>query len=84
MKNRVLQQMIRVNQAGEIGADAIYKGQLQALRMTSTIKPTVEGMHSQELKHLAYFNASIGKNRVRPSIMLPLWYGFGYGLGVVV
>lgn len=80
---KMFQQILRINQAGEVGADAIYKGQLLTLsKHTSHIKPTVQHMHDQEIKHLDYFNRGVSENRVRPSLLLPLWTAAGYTLGI--
>lgn len=74
--------MIRVNQAGEYGAKRIYEGQLSVLGRSSC-SPLLEHMKNQEEKHLAKFNDMLVKNRVRPTLLQPLWHVAGYALGVV-
>ncbi len=39
-------------------------------------------MWEQEKKHLYSFNRILGENRVRPSMLTPVWEGLGYALGV--
>ena len=41
-KNKIISEMIRVNQAGEFGAQKIYEGQLTVLKNDKTIKKMSE------------------------------------------
>lgn len=77
-----IDQMIRVNHAGEYGALRIYAGQLHVLKETQS-GPIIEEMRAQEEKHLAYFTKEIRTRRVRPTLLSPLWHGLGFALGVV-
>ncbi|XP_023321425.1 5-demethoxyubiquinone hydroxylase, mitochondrial [Eurytemora carolleeae] len=72
--------MIRVDHAGEYGADRIYAGQLAVLGHTD-IGPKISEMWEQEKEHLATFNRYIPEYRVRPTALLPLWHVAGYALG---
>ena len=65
-----INQMIRVNQAGEYGAVQIYKGQLRVLK-GKEVQETIDHMLEQEEEHLARFNEQIVKRRVRPTILSP-------------
>lgn len=73
--------MLRVNLAGEYGAKRIYEGQLAILKGTPS-EPLIEHMKEQELKHLTSFEHWVVENRVRPTLLQPLWHMAGYALGV--
>lgn len=73
--------MLRVNHAGEYGAKRIYEGQLAILKGTPS-EPLLEHMKKQELGHLKSFEHLIVENRVRPTLLQPLWHVAGYALGV--
>lgn len=72
--------MLRVNLAGEYGAKRIYEGQLAVLKKSPSA-PLIEHMRDQELKHLNAFKALVVENRVRPTLLQPLWHVAGYALG---
>jgi len=72
--------MLRVNLAGEYGAKRIYEGQLAVLK-DSAVAPVLEHMKTQELAHLKAFEALVIENRVRPTLLHPLWHVAGYALG---
>lgn len=80
-KKQIIDRMIRVDHAGELGARRIYAGQLAVLGNTSVGK-VIEEMAAQELKHLNTFNNLIVQRRVRPTALLPVWHVAGYTLGV--
>ena len=75
-----LQQLIRVNQAGEYGAKRIYRGQLAVLGKTD-VAPTLQHMEAQEQEHLDAFNKLIVEHGVRPTALNPLWHVAGFALG---
>ena len=77
-----LDEIIRVNHAGEYGAKRIYQGQLATIR-DSKAKAQIEHMLAQELEHLDYFTAEIGKRGVRPTVLQPIWHLGGFALGAV-
>jgi 3-demethoxyubiquinol 3-hydroxylase len=72
--------MIRVDHAGEFGAQRIYAGQLAVLDGTPTAA-TIRHMAKQEDEHLAAFEKLIVENRVRPTVLHPLWNIAGFVLG---
>jgi ubiquinone biosynthesis monooxygenase Coq7 len=72
--------MLRVNLAGEYGAKRIYEGQLAVLK-NSPCAALIEHMKEQELTHLQRFETQVIENRVRPTILQPLWHVAGYALG---
>lgn len=73
--------IIRVDHAGELGADRIYAGQMAVLGNT-TKGPLIRHMWEQEKGHRAKFEELINKYRVRPTVMTPIWNVAGYALGV--
>ncbi len=79
--SETLEQMIRVDHAGEYGANRIYEGQLMILGK-SKIAPVLKHMLSQEQEHLKKFNELIVDNKVRPSVLMPLWHIAGLALGI--
>jgi ubiquinone biosynthesis monooxygenase Coq7 len=78
-----ISEMIRVNHAGELGAKVIYEGQMLALKLKGDYQTLeiVEEMRNQELHHLDYFSKKIIDQKVRPTIMQPLWKIGGFALG---
>lgn len=78
-----VEQIIRVDQAGEYGAMRIYAGQLAVMRRRRDRRSlhAVEAMAAQEKRHLDRFNALMVERRVRPTILQPFWHVAGYALG---
>lgn len=72
--------MIRVDHAGEYGAQRIYEGQLAVLRGTR-FEGVLRHMQAQEQVHLDTFSRLVSERRVRPTALLPLWHLAGYALG---
>ena len=72
--------IIRVDHAGEFGADRIYAGQLAVLGKTS-VGPVIKEMWEQEKVHLELFEKLMKENRVRPTALMPLWNIAGFALG---
>merc|ERR1712178_190128 len=73
--------IIRVDHAGEFGANMIYRGQLDVLKDTPEA-PLIQHMWDQEKVHLAKFQDElIPKYNIRATALLPLWRVAGYGLG---
>jgi 3-demethoxyubiquinol 3-hydroxylase len=80
-RKRVIDRMLRVNHAGEIGARQIYAGQLSVFG-GSVVGKVIQHMADQEQKHLDTFNRLIIDRRVRPTALMPLWNVAGYTLGL--
>ena len=76
-----VEQMIRVDHAGEYGAARIYAGQLAVMGNRSPVAGEVGRMQAQEARHLATFDKLIVERRVRPTLLHPLWHVAGYALG---
>jgi len=81
---KTLEEIIRVDHAGERGAIKIYEGQLLALKtikQDNDLKDKIEKMKEQEKKHLEYFEKEIKKRKIKPTYLLPLWDVMGVALG---
>ena len=81
---KTLEEIIRVDHAGERGAIKIYEGQLLALKtikQDNDLKDKIEEMKEQEKKHLEYFEKEIQKRKIKPTALLPLWDLMGVTLG---
>lgn len=79
-----LDEMLRVDHAGELAAGAIYRGQRAVLRASpgaGRTLATIADLEAQEDDHLARFDAILIERRVRPSLLAPLWRAAGFGLG---
>lgn len=77
-----VERMIRVDHAGEFGAQRIYAGQISVLG-GSKIGNLLRHMAEQEDVHLAAFEKQMVKRGVRPTALHPLWHVAGYALGVL-
>jgi ubiquinone biosynthesis monooxygenase Coq7 len=77
---RLVERMIRVDQAGEYGAVRIYEGQLAVLGRGAS-GAAIRRMAEQERKHLAEFDKLLVERRVRPTALGPLWSVAGFALG---
>lgn len=78
--SKLVDEFLRVDHAGELGADRIYAGQMAVLGGTS-VGPTIRHMWQQEQEHRREFERLIGEYRVRPTVMTPLWHVAGFALG---
>ena len=78
----ILEEIIRVDHAGEYGATRIYDGQIAVFGKNSKIGKTIQHMADQEQEHIETFQQLIVNNRVRPTALLPVWDVAGYALGV--
>ena len=81
---KTLEEIIRVDHAGERGAIKIYEGQLLALKtikQDEVLKNKIEEMKEQEKEHLDYFEKEIQKRKIKPTYLLPLWDLMGVTLG---
>lgn len=92
-KRERLDEILRVDHAGEYGAVRIYKGQLAVMEARAKARrrshedregealKTVRHMEEQEQVHLATFNEMMNARGVRPTAMTPIWHVAGYALG---
>ena len=75
---KILEEIIRVDHAGEYAATRIYVGQIAIFGNKSKIGKTIKHMFDQEQEHIETFEKLIVKNRVRPTVLLPLWNVAGF------
>jgi len=81
---KTLEEIIRVDHAGERGAIKIYEGQLLALKtikQDENLKGIIENMKEHEKEHYEYFEKEIQKRNIKPTSLLPLWDIMGVTLG---
>jgi ubiquinone biosynthesis monooxygenase Coq7 len=71
-RRRELARMLRVNHAGELGAQHIYNGQLAVLG-DGDMAATLQHMKAQEEVHLAHFENLLVTEKVRPTALHPFW-----------
>ena len=76
----MIARMIRVNHAGEYGAQRIYEGQLAVLG-AKPCGDMLRHMADQEQQHLQRFSRMMGERRVRPTALMPIWHVAGFALG---
>ncbi len=77
-----ISRMIRVDHAGEYGAERIYAGQLAVLGRSEKAE-ILRHMMEQETHHKTVFSDLVARRRVRPTALLPLWHVAGFALGAV-
>ena len=77
----ILDEIIRVDHAGEYGATRIYDGQIAVFGKDSKIGKTIQHMADQEQEHIEKFNELLVEKRVRPTALLPVWNIAGFALG---
>ncbi len=73
--------MIRVDQAGEYGAQRIYAGQLAVMGDRAPHATKIAGMAEQERRHREAFDALMTSRGVRPTALQPFWHVAGFALG---
>ena len=80
-RREMLDRIVRVDHAGEFGADRIYAGQHSVLKSDPETGPLIQHMWDQEKHHLATFERYLPKYRSRPTALLPVWRVAGFALG---
>jgi ubiquinone biosynthesis monooxygenase Coq7 len=84
--NKKIEEIIRVDHAGERGAVNIYDGQLMALQLLKSdpiMEAKIAEMKEHEKEHLKYFEQQLAERKVRPTLLIPLWDLLGVSLGFV-
>ena len=67
---KLLEEIIRVDHAGERGAIKIYEGQLLALntfKQDEDLKKEIEEMKQHELEHFEFFDKEIQRRNIKPT-----------------
>jgi ubiquinone biosynthesis monooxygenase Coq7 len=74
--------LMRVNHAGEVAAQALYRGQALTARNPSS-RELMERAAREELDHLAWCAERIDALGGRVSALNPLWYGGSFIIGAL-
>jgi 3-demethoxyubiquinol 3-hydroxylase len=81
---RTLEEMIRVDHAGEFAAVRIYAGQravFDRIEGKAHAARIIADMEAGEQEHLKTFDRLIAERGVRPTLMAPVWRVAAFGLG---
>jgi len=79
-----LAEILRVDQAGELAAVHIYRGQQVVMRNApgrERIANQLSDMEGHEQVHLSRFDQLLGEHGVRPTLMSPVWRAAAFALG---
>tara|TARA_Y100000741_G_scaffold83269_1_gene61161 strand:- start:412 stop:939 length:528 start_codon:yes stop_codon:yes gene_type:complete len=83
-KEKIIEKIIRVDQAGEVGAQQIYKGQkliFKILKNNSDFQE-VSRMADEEKEHLDYFNNLANDRNIQPTKLAPIFEVGAFAMGV--
>merc|ERR1711971_245643 len=80
LRRKMLEKIIRVDHAGEMGASFIYQGQMAVLKSTKS-RDLIQEMWDHEKAHLAKFEELLVEYQVRPTVLIPVWKLAGFTLG---
>lgn len=75
-----IDEVIRVDHAGEYGAQRIYAGQIAVLK-NKPCAPMLRHMQEQEVHHLETFERLMKERGARPTALIPLWHMLGFAMG---
>ena len=79
---KLIEEIIRVDHAGEHGATQIYRGQLAIFKENTEFGKEIKEMADQEEIHKSTFDEYIVKENVKPTALFPFWNLAGYALGL--
>lgn len=74
--------LMRVNHAGEIAAQALYRGQALTARDPAVVE-AMRGAAAEEGDHLAWCEQRLRELGGAPSLLNPLWYAGSLAIGAV-
>nr|CDJ86197.1 Ubiquinone biosynthesis protein COQ7 domain containing protein [Haemonchus contortus] len=80
-RRALLEKIIRVDHAGELGADRIYAGQMAVLQ-GSPVASVIKKMWDEEKEHLDVMERLAAKHEVPHTIFSPIFSIAGFALGV--
>ena len=83
-KDKIIERIVRVDQAGEIGAQRIYNGQRFVFKLLNNKKEyeIFSEMAQEEKEHLDYFNNLAKQKNIKPSKLAPLFDIGAFAMGV--
>lgn len=74
--------LMRVNHAGEVCAQALYRGQAMTAQL-ARVRDKLEQAAAEENDHLAWTEAQIRKFGSHTSYLNPLWYAGSFAIGAL-
>ncbi len=74
--------LMRVNHAGEVAAQALYRGQALAAR-DSAVSDAMRQAAAEEMDHLAWCEQRLEELHGRTSLLNPVWYAGSFAIGAV-
>ncbi len=74
--------LMRVNHVGEICAQALYSAQALTSRRPE-LAEHLEHAAQEEVDHLAWTRQRLDELGGRPSLLLPIWWGGAFGMGLL-
>jgi ubiquinone biosynthesis monooxygenase Coq7 len=72
--------LMRVNHAGEVAAQALYKGHATVAR-DKTVEQQMQSAAAEEFDHLAWCEQRLQELGEKPSRLSPIWYAGAYAIG---
>ncbi|MGB5621077.1 MAG: 2-polyprenyl-3-methyl-6-methoxy-1,4-benzoquinone monooxygenase [Gammaproteobacteria bacterium] len=72
--------LMRVNHAGEVAAQGLYRGQAATARLEQ-VRAAMDEAAREETDHLAWCEDRLQQLGSRPSVLNPLWYAGSYLIG---
>jgi ubiquinone biosynthesis monooxygenase Coq7 len=75
--------LMRINHAGEVAAQALYRGQALTAK-DPTVSAALRHAAEEESDHLAWCEQRLRELKGRTSILNPLWYAGSFAIGAVV
>ncbi len=74
--------LMRVNHAGEVAAQALYRGQALTAR-DPTVSSAMRRAAAEEMDHLAWCEQRLQELNGRTSLLNPLWYAGSFAIGAL-
>jgi ubiquinone biosynthesis monooxygenase Coq7 len=74
--------LMRVNHAGEVAAQALYRGQALSARDPAT-SAAMRQSAAEEMDHLAWCEGRLKELKGRTSLLNPLWYAGSWAIGAL-
>ena len=83
-KRKILEKIVRVDQAGEVGAQQIYEGQKLVFKTLKNKKDfdQISRMAGEEKEHLDYFNELANKESIKPTKLSNLFGVGAFAMGI--
>ena len=80
-RRRMVERIVRVDHAGELGADRIYAGQMAVLDKNSSLRDIIKKMWDEEKEHLDTMERLDAKHKVPPTQFAPIFSSAAFALG---